>query len=562
LKPLLGATAISIEASDEQLVEWAQTGSSEAFAVLFRRYRPAIGRYAGRILGDDARAEDIVQEVFLSALRNIGTLDRPAGFKPWLYRIAHNTCVDHMRRNRRAEEVSIDANLLPPSEEIRLFRKGPSTHAAVAQKEDVKNLREAFGGLPPAQSEVLVMRELEGLSYDEIALRLGVTRASVESTLFRARQGLRDEYGEIATGERCLRMRPVIARLAEGMGGLRDRRALARHVRGCQPCRRDAWAMGLGGSALEAPATGIRGGLSRVASLLPLPWLIHRRADGADPASSAGAGGGSFATQAQTAMTNLSSSVGIGADQAATAIHKAVAVVAAVAVVGGSGYVASKSSTDGDLLLKSDRDTVPARADVGPVVPPGLGPLKPTRSAAGNPAAVAAAPTGPTESAAANTTPLLPTDPSGVPGPIETLGVPEAVAAPAHPEEQAAGGESPSGTAPDSTSGTDNTIPAAGDTGPADTGTGGGGSGTGTGGGGGSGGSGGDGGGSGGDGGGTSPTDPPLGGSTPPGGSDENPSCDLPPGLDKKDKLPPGWVKKCVLESAETAPSLSTGSSA
>ena len=203
--------------------------------MLFRRYRPAIARYAGRILGDDARAEDIVQEVFLSALRSIGTLDRPAGFKPWLYRIAHNTCVDHMRRTRRAEEVSIDASLLPPNEEIRLFRQAPSTHAAVTQKEDFKNLREAFGGLPAAQSEMLVMRELEGLSYDEIALRLGVTRSSVESTLFRARQGLRDEYGQITTGERCLRLRPVMARMAEGIGGLRDRRALARHVRGCSP---------------------------------------------------------------------------------------------------------------------------------------------------------------------------------------------------------------------------------------------------------------------------------------------------------------------------------------
>jgi len=224
---------MSAEASDEQLVALAQAGSSEAFASLFRRYRPAIARYAGRLLGDDARAEDIVQEVFLSALRSIRSLDRPSGFKPWLYRIAHNTCVDHMRRTYRGDEVSMDATPLPASEEIRLFRRAPSTHAAVTQREDFKNLREAFGGLPPSQSEVLVMRELEGLSYDQIAARMGITRASVESMLFRARQGLRDEYGQIATGERCLRMRPVMARMAEGMGGLRDRRALARHVRGC-----------------------------------------------------------------------------------------------------------------------------------------------------------------------------------------------------------------------------------------------------------------------------------------------------------------------------------------
>jgi RNA polymerase sigma factor (sigma-70 family) len=554
LKPLLGATAISIEASDEQLVEWAQTGSSEAFAVLFRRYRPAIARYAGRILGDEGRAEDIAQEVFLSALRSIGTLDRPAGFKPWLYRIAHNTCVDHMRRTGRAEEVSIDANLLPPSEEIRLFRRGPSTHAAVSQKEDFNNLREAFGGLPRAQSEMLVMRELEGLSYDEIAVRLGVTRASVESTLFRARQGLRDEYGQIATGERCLRMRPVMARMAEGMGGLRDRRALARHVRGCQPCRRDAFAMGLGGPALEAPVTGIRGGLSRVAALLPLPWLIHRRADGTDAASAAGGGGGSLATQAQTTMTQISASVGIGADQAATAIHKAVAVVAAVAVVGGGGYVASKSTTRGDLLLKSDQNTVPARADVGPAVPPALQPLNASHRKATGPAALGARAGAPSAATPAVGAPLVPTGPSGVPGPIDTFVVPDAGAAPAIPGDPAAGGDSPSGTtAPDSTSGIGNSIPAAGDPGQSDTGTSGsGGDTTGSGDGGGSGGGSGDGGAGGGvD---SGPVTEPDGGVTGPDASNPDPACDPPKGLAKKDKLPPGWAKKCAVGAAETAP--------
>ena len=109
MKPL-EATAIPVDTSDEELVARAQDGNSEAFAALFRRYRPAIARYSARMLGHDARAEDVVQEVFLSALRGIGGLDRPSGFKPWLYRIAHNACVDHMRRNRHAEEVSMDAS--------------------------------------------------------------------------------------------------------------------------------------------------------------------------------------------------------------------------------------------------------------------------------------------------------------------------------------------------------------------------------------------------------------------------------------------------------------------
>jgi RNA polymerase sigma factor (sigma-70 family) len=461
LKPLLGATAISVEASDEQLVGLAQTGNSEAFAVLFRRYRPAVARYAGRILGDDVRAEDVVQEVFLAALRSIGTLDRPAGFKPWLYRIAHNTCVDHVRRNGRAEEISMDAAVLPANEEIRLVRQAPSTHAAVTMKEDFRHLREAFGGLPPAQSLVLVMRELQGLSYEEIALRLGVTRASVESTLFRARQGLKEEYGQISTGERCLRMRPVMARMAEGMGGLRDRRTLARHLRGCQPCRREACAMGLGGAALES--SGLRGGLSRVAALLPLPWLFHRRADETDAASSAGAGGGSLAVHAHTAVTNFSVSMSVGADTAATAIHKAVAVVAAVAVVGGGGFVAAKGDSRLGLLPQAVQED--SRARTGQAVQaPALLPDKSSMRLTATPTALTAAPQSQAQEAV--TSPLLPTAPSGVPGPIDTLGVPDAVAAPKAADESAPAEEVPvEPEAQTSAPVTEPSLPAAGEVG-------------------------------------------------------------------------------------------------
>jgi RNA polymerase sigma factor (sigma-70 family) len=557
LKPL-GATATSIEATDEQLVAMAQAGSSEAFATLFRRYRPAIGRYAGRMLGDDARAEDIVQEVFLSALRNIDTLDRPAGFRAWLYRIAHNTCVDHARRRGRAEEVSIDVNRLPASEEIRLFRQAPSSHSALTQKQDFKNLREAFGGLPPAQSEVLVMREFEGLSYDQIAARMGLTRASVESMLFRARQGLRNEYGEITTGARCLRMRPVMARMAEGLGGLRDRRAFVRHVRACDACRRDALAMGLGGPALESSVPGVRDALSRVAAVLPLPWFFTRRGDetGGGAASSAGGGGSTFASHAHNAITHLSSSVGMtSADQAATAFQKAVAVVAAVAVVGGGGYVATKGDRRGELLLKPDSTAVPARADIGVAVPPALAPLGGKPGGATGPIAAPGAPLGP-GGPAALVTPLGAPGPAGVPGPLQLPGTPDAMAAPGAPLTGMPGDSTQGGTSnPDpSAGGGDTTVPTAGDTG-SGTGTG---TGTGT--------SGGDTGGDGTSGGGASgggstggsdpdpTTQPGSGGVTPGPTSPTDPECQLPPGLDKKDKLPPGWEKKGCVAGATVEP--------
>ena len=569
MKPL-EATAIPVETRDEQLVARAQEGSSEAFAVLFRRYRPAITRYAGRMLGDDGRAEDVVQEVFLSALRGIDGLDRPAGFKPWLYRIAHNACVDHMRRNRRAEEVSMDTSVLPAAEEIRLFRQAPSTHAALSQKEDFRNLREAFRGLPPSQSEVLVMRELEGLSYDEIAARMGITRASVESMLFRARQGLRDEYGEIATGARCERMRPVMGRMVEGLGGLRDRRALARHVRNCGSCRRDAYAMGLGGSALEAPAKGVRGRLSRVASLLPLPWLIHRRGDDPSAASSAaGGGGGSLTAQAHTAIAQLSSTMTVSADHAATGIQKAVAVVAAVAVVGGGGIVASKTDTRGELPLKPESTVTPARADIGPAMP---GALLPAAAQGGRPAAAAPGAAGgapPAGGPPAGLRPLLAPTPGGVPGALGAPNTPTALGSPTSPVAPApATDTSPGSGAPDTTSGGGSAPaadgPSSAGTGAGDGAQGGGGTTTGgnTGSKGGSAGSKGDGNGS--KGGGSDASGDNSSGAT--GGSSGNSKgggaqtgssddpCVLPPGLEKQGKVPPGHLKKCPGLGAATVP--------
>ena len=229
------------------------------------------------------------------------------------------------------------------------------------------------------------------------------------------------------------------------------------------------------------------------------------------------------------------------ADHAATAIHKAVAVVAAVAVVGGGGIVATKSRTDSDLLLKSGQTSAPARADVGPAVPSRLLPLTPAAAAA---PAIAGAPAlaGSPSDPAAATGPLAgPAPDSIVPGAFETPpGTIDPVVTPIEQGGPEQGTDSPSSGAPDSTSGSDTSLPAA------DTGSGSGDSG-------GSGGdpsSGGDGDTSGGgtDTGGSGPTDPVV----PPAETEPPPACDLPPGLEKKNKIPPGHAKKCAAAAEVT----------
>src|SRR5205814_8963649 len=142
------------------------------------------------------------------------------------------------RRAKRAEEASLQADEgFAPSDYLRLTGSDPAPHEAVAAKQELNDLCGAFGGLSDTHHEILVLRELEGLSYREIGERMGMSRPAVESTLFRARRRLTEEYDELVSGRRCQRVQGIIATAAEGMLGARDERRLARHLPYRQGCR-------------------------------------------------------------------------------------------------------------------------------------------------------------------------------------------------------------------------------------------------------------------------------------------------------------------------------------
>jgi Sigma-70, region 4 len=156
-------------------------------------------------------------------------------------------------------------------------------------KQDLDHLCGAFGGLSETHHDILVMRELEGLSYREIGERLGMSRPAVESTLFRARRRLTEEFDELVSGQRCLRIQGIIATAGSGRLGARDTRRLARHVAHCQPCRREALAAGLDPAVLRPPLrTRVA---EKVAALLPFPLLGRRFGRGADDAAGGMTGG-------------------------------------------------------------------------------------------------------------------------------------------------------------------------------------------------------------------------------------------------------------------------------
>ena len=279
-----GETAVD---SDQRLVAAVRVGDDRAFEALYERYQRRIHAYVLGMVKDHGRAEDVTQEVFVSALRRMRATDRPIAFKPWVYEIAKNACIDAFRRSRRAEEVSYDAEEgLAPSDHSRLCAPGPSPEAAVSAKHDLETLCGAFGGLSESHHQILVLRELEGLTYEQIGRRMGMTRPAVESTLFRARRRLTEEYDELVSGARCMRVQSIIASAASGAVGVRDSRRLSRHLAHCQPCRREAMAAGLDrGLLVRRPAA--KRIVERIAGLLPFPAFLRLRrgAEGARPSS-------------------------------------------------------------------------------------------------------------------------------------------------------------------------------------------------------------------------------------------------------------------------------------
>jgi RNA polymerase sigma factor (sigma-70 family) len=275
--------------TDHQLVGAVRHGDERAFEVLYSRYQRRIAGYVYGMVKDYGRAEDITQEVFVSALRRMRETERPIAFKPWIYEIAKNACIDAYRRGRRAEEVSLDADdRLSASDYGRLVATGPEPDAAVYTQQELDHLCGAFGGLSDTHHQILVMRELEGLSYQDIGERMGMSRPAVESALFRARKRLGEEYDELASGARCLRIQAIIAHAGSTTLGVRDKRKLARHVSHCQPCRRLAAQAGLD---IAVPVrTRVAG---KIAAWLPLPAFLRLRRGGGDSVAAAeGSGGG------------------------------------------------------------------------------------------------------------------------------------------------------------------------------------------------------------------------------------------------------------------------------
>ncbi|MDQ6732257.1 MAG: sigma-70 family RNA polymerase sigma factor, partial [Actinomycetota bacterium] len=265
----MSMTALSAETRFEHdLIDAARDGDDRAFEELYARYSGRIAGFVRARVRDHGRSEDVAQEVFISALRRLRSSSQPIQFKPWIYEIAKNACIDEYRRTQRIREVSLDSGDDESGSSV-LPSRAPTPLAAVETKQRLRDLRDAFGGLSDSHHQLLVLREFEGLSYDEIGARTGMTRQMVESGLFRARRKLTEEYEELASGRRCSQIKSTIEdgrALSARSLGIRERRVFARHLAHCQPCRVVAHLAGVDETLLTRRRIG-----AKIAGLLPLP---------------------------------------------------------------------------------------------------------------------------------------------------------------------------------------------------------------------------------------------------------------------------------------------------
>lgn len=181
--------------SDTLLVARCVSGEPAAFDLLVIKYQRRIRRLIGRMVRDVDLVEDIAQETFIRAYRALHQFQGEAQFYTWLYRIAVNTAKQFLHKQRR-EPQQVDSFFSPGDEENETFssRDEPSTdetpESVLAAKEIMTALDQAMAALPADLREALTLREIEGLSYEEIAQSMACPVGTVRSRIFRAREAV------------------------------------------------------------------------------------------------------------------------------------------------------------------------------------------------------------------------------------------------------------------------------------------------------------------------------------------------------------------------------------
>ncbi len=293
--------------SDEQLIAAFRSGNDEAFRILHDRYRQRLFAYVRQMLSSCSRqdAEDVLQDVFVRAYGALRNDNREMNVRAWLYRVAHNRCIDHLRRP------------IPPAAEIfEVSRKPLHDPVEEAQRrDDLRQLVADVGQLPEQQRSALLMREIDGMTYADLANALDVTVPAVKSLLVRARVGL-VEAAEARDAD-CVEIQADLLRAYDR--GVKASGRARKHMRSCDGC--------------TEYRSALRGMRRSFAALTPIgvgPLAFAAKLIGLGGSGAAAAGGGSAAV------------AGGGAAATATACKVAAVVCTAALATGGAVEVNHK----------------------------------------------------------------------------------------------------------------------------------------------------------------------------------------------------------------------------
>lgn len=179
---------------ETQLIRRAKDGDIAAFEQLISNYQIKIYHIAYHMLSNEQDAEDAAQEAMLKAYRYLGSFKEESGFYTWIYRITHNICLDMLRKRKRS--LAHETDLVKKDQdgqeaEVQIIDAKPQPEEQLMSKQVQKEMQNAIAELKENYRIVLVMRDIEGMSYDDIAAVLEISAGTVKSRLNRARENLR-----------------------------------------------------------------------------------------------------------------------------------------------------------------------------------------------------------------------------------------------------------------------------------------------------------------------------------------------------------------------------------
>ncbi|MBN2358231.1 MAG: sigma-70 family RNA polymerase sigma factor [Deltaproteobacteria bacterium] len=228
---------------EKQLIAAAQAGDRRALDTLIRRHQGQVYRFGRRLCGDPHDAEDVLQETFLAMARSLGGYRGTASLSTWLYAVARSFCIKKRRRRKDAPSRLESLEQLMPAWPQALVDPGRTPDDRLVASRVQAALDHAIAGLDPKYREVLVLRDIEGLTAPEVGDVLGLTIEAVKSRLHRAREQVRRQVApaldlalEPASGVHCRHTARLLSRHLEGEIDAATCARMEQHVATCPRC--------------------------------------------------------------------------------------------------------------------------------------------------------------------------------------------------------------------------------------------------------------------------------------------------------------------------------------